>query len=59
MVTPSALVDPNGRYCRCHGGDFSRKSPHLRAAYALNVQTPIRGTGIGFRTFLPTRLQRT
>ncbi len=55
MATPSAPADPNAQYVRCHAGDFSRVNPHLRAAYSLNIQTTIRGTGLGFRTFRPAR----
>lgn len=54
-MTPSAPADPNARYSRCRGGDFSTfKLPrYFRASYALNVQETIQGTGIGFRTFRP------
>jgi len=57
MATPSAPADPNAQYVRCHAGDFSRGTKNLRAAAgrALNIQTTIRGTGLGFRTFRPAR----
>lgn len=56
MSIPSAPADPNARYCRCKGGDFSRTTKSLRPGYTLNIQTTTLGTGLGFRTFRPARI---
>lgn len=55
MAIPAAPANQTASYCRCHAGDFSRATVHLRAAYTLNIQTTILGTGLGFRTFRSMR----